>query len=113
VNNIIKEIRNWKLSCRVSSPIELLLKNEMTDLGNQVLPVIVSVGKEALSPNYKNDGHPESGDSAAEVDSLSQSDVKCMEQISKINDGQQEEITLCKSTRLKQLPSSKYQDFLC
>ena len=76
VNNVIKEIRNWKLSCKVSSPRELPWKNEMNDLGNQDSPVIVSVGKEGLSPNCKNDGHPESGDSAAEVDSLSQTDVE-------------------------------------
>jgi len=113
VNNVIKEIRNWKLSCKVSSPIELPWKNEMNDLGNQDSPVIVSVGKEGPSPNCKNDGHPESGDSAAEVDSLSQTDVEHLGQTSKINDCQQDEITLRKSTRLKQLPSSKYQDFLC
>jgi hypothetical protein len=80
VNNIIKEIRNWKYSCRVSSPIELPWKNEMNDLGNQVTPVILSVGKEGPSPNCKNDGHPESGDSAAEVDSLPQTDVECLGQ---------------------------------
>jgi len=34
VNNIIKGIRNWKLSCRLSSPIELPWKNEINDLGN-------------------------------------------------------------------------------
>jgi len=73
----------------------------------------VSVGKEGPSPNYKNDGHPESGDSAAKVDSLSQADVECQGQTSKIKDGQQEEVTLHKSSRLKQHPSSKYQDFLC
>ena len=80
VNNIIKEIRNWKSSCRVSSPIELPWENEMNDLGNQVSPVIVSVGKEGLSPNCKNDGHPEPGDSAAVVDSLSQTDMECLGQ---------------------------------
>ena len=48
----------------------------MNDLGNQDSPVIVSVGKEGPSPNCKNDGHPESGDSAAEADSLSQTDVE-------------------------------------
>jgi len=85
----------------------------MNDLGNQVSPVLVSVGKEDPSPNCKTDGHPESGDNAAEVDSLSQTDVECLGQTSKINDGQKEEITLRKSTRLKQLPTSKYQDFLC
>ena len=101
MNNIIKEIRNWKLSCRVSSPIELPWKNEINDLGNQVSPVIVSVGKEGPSPNYKNDDHPETGDSAAKMDSLSQMDVECQGQTSNINDGQQEEVTLCKSSRLK------------
>jgi len=35
-----------------------------------------------------------------------------MVQTTKLDDGQQEEITLRKSTRLKQLPSNKYQDFL-
>ena len=112
VNNIIKEITNWKSSCRVSSPIELPWKNEMRDLGNQVSPVIVSVEKEGPNPNCKNH-HLESEDSAAKVISLSlsQTDVKCMVQ-TKLDDGQQEEITLCKSTRLKQLPSNKYQDFL-
>jgi hypothetical protein len=113
VNNVIKEIRNWKLLCRVSSPIELPWKNELNDLGNQVSPVIVSVGKEGPSPNCKNNGHPESGNIVAEVDSLPQTDMECLEQTSKTNDGQHEEITLCKSTRLKQLPLSKCQDFLC
>jgi len=51
----------------VSSP-----KNEMKDLGNQVSPVIVSVEKEGPSPHCKNDDHPESGDSATKVGSLSQ-----------------------------------------
>jgi len=41
VNNIIKEIRKWKSSCRVSSPIELPWKNETKDL------VIVSVERKA------------------------------------------------------------------
>jgi hypothetical protein len=113
VNNVIKEIRNWKLSCRVSSPIKLPWKDEMNDFGNQVSPVIVSVGEEDLSPSCKTDGHPEPGDSAAEVDSLSQMDVDTLGQTSIINTGQQEEMTLRKSTRPKQLPSSKYQDFLC
>jgi len=80
VDNIIKEIRNWKSSCRVSSPIELPWENEMNDLGNQVSPVIVSVGKEGPSPNDKNDGHPEPGNSAAVVGSLSQTDVECLGQ---------------------------------
>ena len=71
VNNITKEIRSWKLSCRVSSPIELSWENEMNDPGNQVSPVIASVGKVGPSPNCKNDGHPEPEDSAPVVDSLS------------------------------------------
>ena len=109
VNNIIKEIRNRKSSCRVSSPIELPRKNETKDL------VIVRVEKKGLNPKCKNDVHPESGDSAAKVGSLSLSRtiVECLGQTSKIDDGQQEEITIHKSTRLKQLPSNKYQDFLC
>ena len=80
VNNIIKEIRSWKLSCRVSSPIELSWENEMNDPGNQVSPVIASVGKVGPSPNCKNDGHPEPEDSAPVVDSLSQMDVECLGQ---------------------------------
>ena len=113
VNNIIKESRNWKSSCRVSSPIELPRKNEMKDLGNQVSPVIVSVEKVGPNPNCKND-HLESEDSAVKVVSLSlsQTDVECMVQTTKLDEGQQEEITICKSTRLKQLPSNKYPDFL-
>jgi len=103
VNNVIKEIRNWKLSRRESSPIELPWKNEMNDTGNQV-------GKEGPSPNCKNDGHPESGASAAEVDSLSQTDEECLRQTKNVD--QQDKITLRKSNRLKQLPPSKYQDFL-
>jgi len=84
----------------------------MKDLGNQVSPVIVSVeGKEGPNPNCKND-HFESEDSAAKVGSLSRTYVECMVQTTKLDDGQQEEITLRKSTRLKQLPSNKYQDFL-
>ena len=107
VNNIIKEIRNWKSSCRVSSPIELPWKNETKDL------VIVSVEKKGPNPKCKNDDHPESKDSAAKVGSLSRMVVECLGQASKIDDGQQEEITLRKSPRLKQLPSNKYQYFLC
>jgi len=112
MNNIIKEIRNWKSSCRVSSPIELPWKNKMKDLGNQVSPVIVRVEKEGPNPNCTND-HLEFEDSAAKVGalSLSRTDVKCMVQTTKL-DGQQEEITLRNSTRLKQLPSNKYHDFL-
>jgi len=108
VNNI-KEIRNWKSSCRVSSPIELRWKNETKDL------VIVSVEKKGPNPNCKNDDHPGSEDSAAKVGSLSISRtvVECIGQTPKIDDGQQEEITIHKSTKLKQLPSNKYQDFLC
>ena len=114
-NNIIKEIRNWKTSCRVSSPTELPWKTEMKDLGNQVSQVTVSVEKEDLNPSCKNDDHPESENSAAKMGSLSlsQTDVKCLGQTSKLDDGQKEEITLRKSTRLKQHPSNKYQDFLC
>ena len=52
----------------------------MNNLGNQVSPVIVSVGKEGPNPNGKNDGHPEPGDSAAVVGSLSQTDVECLRQ---------------------------------
>ena len=76
--------------------------------------VTVSVEKKGLNPNCKNDDHPESEDSAAKVGSLSisRTDVECLGQTSKIDDGQQEEITLRKSPRLKQLPSNKYQDFL-
>jgi len=108
VNNI-KEIRNLKSSCRVSSPIELPWKNETKDL------VTVSVEKKGPNPNCKNDDHPESEDSAAKVGSvsLSRTVLEWLGQTSKIHDGQQEEITICKSTRLKQLPSNKYQDFLC
>jgi len=77
--------------------------------------VIVSVEKKGPNPNCKNDVHPESKDSTAKVGSLSvsQTDVECLGQTSKIDDGQQEEITICKSTRLKQLPSNKYQNLLC
>ena len=109
VNNIIKVIRNWKSSCRVSSPTGLRWKNETKDL------VTVSVEKEGPNPNCKNDDHPKSEDCAAKVGSvsISRTDVECLGQTSKIDDGQQEEITICKSTRLKQLPSNKYQDFLC
>jgi len=76
VNNIIKEIRNWKSSCRVSSPIELPWKNEMKDL------VIVSVEKKGPNPYCKNDDRPESKDSAAKVGSLSisRTDVECLGQ---------------------------------
>jgi len=107
VNNIIKEIRNWKSSCRVSSPIELPWKNETKDL------VTVSVEKKGPNPNCKNDDHPESEDSAAKVGSvsISRTVVEWLGQTSKIDNGQQEEITIRKSTRLKQLPSNKYQDF--
>jgi hypothetical protein len=85
----------------------------MNDTGNQVSLAIVSVGKEGPSPNCKNDDHTEYGASAAEMDSLSQTDEECLRETLKKNVDQQEEIILCKSTRLKQLPSSKYQDFLC
>jgi hypothetical protein len=80
VNNIVNEIRNLNLSCRVSSPIESPWKDEMNDLGNQASPVTVSVDKEWPSPSCRNDGHLESGYSAAEVDSLSQTDMECLGQ---------------------------------
>ena len=53
------------------------------------------------------------GNSAVGGDLLLKSDVECLGQISKVNDDTQEDVTICKSDRLKKLPTNKYQDFLC
>jgi hypothetical protein len=134
VNDIVKEIRNLYLPCKISPPIELPWKdvNENVsqlaqpdkvrywsrsdlkdDFGNQILPVTVNNDMECPSPSCRNYDYLKFGDSAVDVDSLSKMDVECLEQTSKINDDPQEEVTLCKSTRLKKLPRNKYQDFLC
>jgi len=81
------------------------------DFGNQVTPVTVDDDTECQSPSCGNDDYLKFGDGAVDVDSLSKTNVECLEQISKITDDPQEEVTLHKSTRLKKLPTNKYQDF--
>ena len=79
----------------------------------QVLPVTVNDNMECPSPGCRNDNCLKFGDSAVGVDFLSTIDVECLGQTSKVNDEQQEDVTIRKSSRLKKLPTNKYQDFLC
>ena len=75
MNSIVNEINNLNLTlCSASLPIELPWKDERNDFGKQTSPIIVSVDKKCLSSSHKNDGHLESGNSTAAVDSLSQND---------------------------------------
>jgi hypothetical protein len=67
----------------------------------------------AQSPSCRNDDYRIFGDSAVGVDSLSKTEGEGLCQTSKVNDDPQEDATLRKSTRLKKLPTNKYQDFLC
>jgi hypothetical protein len=50
-------------------------------------------------------------DSIPQVESLTQSVIECLDKSSPQTDDKQEEPLLRKSTRLKQLPGRKYQDF--
>lgn len=113
MNNIVKEIRNLNLSCKASSPIKLPWRDEMMDPGNQVTLVRVNDDMEYTNPSCKNDGQLEYRRNAKEMDSLPQVTMECPEQTSKRDSNQQDEIIPRKSTRLKQLPLIKYQDFLC
>jgi hypothetical protein len=101
VNNIVKEIRNLYLPCKIFPPIELPWKdvNENVsqlaqsnkdhywsrsdlndDFGNQVLPVTVNNDMECPSPSCRSDDYQKFGDSAVDVDSLSKTDAECLEQ---------------------------------
>jgi len=134
VNNLVKEIRNLYLPCKISPPIVLLWRdvNENVsqlaepnkgrywsrsdlkdDFGNQVLPVTVSDDMECLSPGCRIVDFLKLGDSAVGVDYLSKIDVECLGKTSKVNDDPQEDVTTRKSTGLKKLATNKYQDFLC
>ena len=112
MNNIVKEIRNLNLSCKASSPIKLPWRDEMMDPGNQVTLVRVNDDTEYTNPSCKNDGQLEYRRNAKEMDSLPQVTMECPEQTSKRDSNQQDEIIPRKSTRLKQLPLIKYQDFM-
>ena len=113
MNNIVKEIRNLNLSCKASSPIKMPWRDEMMDPGNQVTLVTANDDTEYTNPSRKNDGQLEYGGNAEEMDSLPQVITEGPEQTSKSDSNQQDEIIPRKSTRLKQLPLIKYQDFLC
>jgi len=134
VNNTVKEIRNLYLPCKISLPVVLPWRdgNEnisqlaqpnkdcywsrsdlKDDCGNQVVPVTVNDDTECLIPSCRNDDYRKFGDSAVGVDSVSKTDVECLGQTSKVNDDPQEDVTLCRSTRLKRLPTNKYNEFLC
>jgi hypothetical protein len=52
-------------------------------------------------PSCSNDDYLKFGDSAVDVDSLSKTDVECLEWTSKINDDPQEEVTLRKSNQVE------------
>ena len=134
VNNLVKEIRNLYLPCKISPPIVLPWRdvNENVsqlaepnkgrywswselkdDFGNQVSPGTVNDDKECPRPSCRNDDCLKFGDNAVGIDFLSTIDVECLGKTSKINDDPQEDTTTHKSTRLKKLPTNKYQDFLC
>jgi hypothetical protein len=82
------------------------------DFGNQVLPVMVNDDTECPSSGCRSDDCLKLGDSAVGVNFLSKIDVEHLGKTSKVNDDPQEDMTH-KSTRLKKLPTNKYQDFLC
>jgi hypothetical protein len=111
VNNLVKEIRNLCLPCRISPPIVLPWRDvnenvsqlaepnkgcywSMSDLkndfGKQVLPVTVNDDMEYPSPGCRSDDCLKLGDSAV-VDCLSKIDVECSGKTSKVNDDPQEE----------------------
>jgi hypothetical protein len=134
VSNIVKEIRNLYLPCKISPPsvlpwrdvnenvIQLAQPNKVRywsrsdikdDFDNQVLPVTANDDTECPSPGCRNDDCLKFGDSAVGVDFVSKIDVEYLGKTSKLNDDPQEDVTICKSVRLKKLPTNKYQDFLC
>jgi hypothetical protein len=133
VNNLMKEIRNLYIPCKISPPLVLPWRdvNENVslltgpnkgrywsrsdlkdDFGNWVLPVTVNDDMECPSPGCRSDDCLKLWDSAVGVDFLSKIDVECLGKASRVNDDPQEDVTTRKSTRLKKLPSNKYQDFL-
>ena len=115
--------------CSASLPIELPWKDERNDFGKQTSPIIVSFDKKCLSPSHKNDGHINLGTVVQQWVlylrmMVSQNPRAVLRKWmfylgltlsvwvrQKISEDQQEEITLRKSNRLKQIPISKYQDF--
>jgi len=122
VKNLVKEIRNFYLPCKISPPIvlpwrdlnenvsQLTQPNEghylsRSDLkenfGNQILTVKENDDMEYPSPSCRNDDCLTFGDSAVGVDLLSKSGVECLGQTSKVNDDPQEDVTIRKSNRLK------------
>jgi hypothetical protein len=134
VNNLVKEIRNLYLLCRISTPIVLPWRDvnenvsqlaepnkgrywsqsDLKDnLGNKVLPVMVNDDMECPSPGCRSDDCQKLGDSAVGVNFLSKIDVECLGKTTKVNDDPQEDTMICKSTSLKKLPTNKYQDFIC
>jgi len=131
VNNLVKDIRKLYLPCKVSPPIVLPWKDvnenvsqlaepnkgcywSMSDLkddfGKEVLPVTVNDDMECPSPGCRSDDCLKLGDSAV-VDCLSKIDVECSGKTSNVNDDPQEEVMTRKSTRLKELPTNKFQAF--
>jgi len=134
VSNLVKKIRNLYLPCKISPLIVLpwrdvnknvsqlaetnkgssLSRSDLKlDFGNQVLPVMVNDDMECLNNVCRSDDCLKLGDSAVGVDFLSKNDVKCVGKTSKINDDPKEDVTTSKSTRLKKIPTKKYQHFLC
>jgi hypothetical protein len=110
VNNLVKEIRNLHLPGKISPPIVLPRRdvNENVsqlappnkdhiwsrsdlkdDFGNQVLTVTVNDDTECPSPSSGNDDCQKFGDSAVGVDLLSEIDVECLGQTSKVCDDPQ------------------------
>ena len=133
MSNIVKEIRNLCLPCKISPPsvlpwrdvnenvIQLAQPNKVRywsrsdvkdDFENQVLPVTAN-DTECPSPGCRNDDCLIFGDSAVGVDFVSKIVVEYLGKTSKLNDDPQEDATIHKSTRLKKLPTNKHQDFLC
>jgi hypothetical protein len=87
-------------------------KEDTINPGSQVPPAIKNGDKECTSPNCNNGDHLESEKNAATGVTPSHTDVERPGQTSTTPEDKQEEIIPRKSTRSKQLPVNKYQDFL-
>ena len=141
VDAIEQRIKNWNSSGKITAPIKLPWKEDMTYPESHVSSLTTSTTEECLSPNIKKDGNPDCWDNAVDISCQSQAEfcpspnlkngdnpddwnniedvgcqtqigLKCLGQIQSPENDQDDEITLRKSTRLRRHPSSKHQDFL-
>jgi hypothetical protein len=126
---IVQKIKHWNSLCEKSTPTELLWKEDVTNPGSQPSSLITSATEKYLTPNLKYDGNPDcldkiitvdhqtqteiclspiskngnnpgGSDNIANVDCQTQTELHCSDQIQMLENGQDEEITLCESTRL-------------